>query len=58
MRTRLRISETTRWVPWTWRVGGPLAALISIQMELASVGLVLLGWSIFFDLRWWYLRRR
>jgi hypothetical protein len=47
-----------RWVPWTWRVGGPLAALISIQMELASVGLVLLGWSIFFDLRWWYLRRR
>jgi hypothetical protein len=39
-------------------MGGPLAAVISIQMDLARVGLVLLGWSIFFDIRWWYLGRK
>ena len=45
------------WVPWTWRIGGPLAAVVAIQLELASVGLVILGWSIFFDIRWWYQGR-
>ena len=58
MRGLYRTSQTRRWVPWTWRIGGPLAALIAIQMDLGSVGLVILGWSIFFDLRWCYQRRQ
>jgi hypothetical protein len=45
-------------VPWTWRIGGPLAAVIFIQVDLARIGLLLLGWSIFFDIRWWYLGRK
>jgi hypothetical protein len=55
---RPRISQIRPWLPWAWRIGGPLAAVVAIQFELASVGLVILGWSIFFDIRWWYQRRR
>jgi hypothetical protein len=51
-------SKLARCVPWTWRIGGPLAAVICIEIGASSVGLVILGWAIFLDVRWWLEGRR
>lgn len=50
--------KLTGWLPWAWRIGGPLAAVVSIEIGQWSAGLVILGWAVFFDVRWWLRERR
>jgi len=45
-------------MPWTWRIGGPLAAVVWIEVGAPTVGLIILGYAIVLDIRWWRQNRR